>query len=118
MPSWNYCNLDGMQPDQRITTDTCRFCVSTKAGKRCVLYDKPLMTDGKFTYKPTECIDATAGFAITADEPVPERPAVDPKIIVRETLKLYNKELGNLLSQGYPRSMAETLAMKYVTGDN
>lgn len=118
VPSWNFCNLDGMQPDQRITTEACRFCVSTKAGKRCLLYDKPLKFDGKFIYKPDECIDATAGFAITVDEPVPERPVVDPKVIIRETLKLYNKELGDLLNQGYPRSMAEMIAMKYVTGDS
>lgn len=115
VPSWNFCNHDGPTPDQRFSKELCRFCVSTKEGKYCTLYDKWLASDRTFTHKVDDCIQATAGFAITADE---QSISVDPKLIVRETLKSYNKTLNDLLKQGYPRPVAESLASKYLTGGN
>lgn len=117
VPSWNYCNCDGFTADQRFSKELCRFCVSTKEGHYCTLHDAQLKADKHFVHKVPACIEATAGFAITTDEPVPEF-IVDPKLIVRETIKNYNKTLADLLKQGYPRALAETIAMQYITGDN
>lgn len=116
VPSWNYCNLDVPTADQRFSKEVCRFCVTTKRGHYCSLHDTQLTSDKDFIYKAPLCIDATAGFAISVDE----TPAVkvDPKFIIRESIKTYNKTLNDLLRQGYPKPLAEQLATKYVTGDN
>lgn len=116
VPSWNYCNLDVPTADQRYSKEKCRFCVSSKQGNYCSLYDTQLTSDVNFIYKAPPCIKATAGFAVSVDEPM--TPQVDPQLIIRETIKTYNKTLNDLLSQGYPRAMAEAIATKYVTGDN
>ena len=118
VPSWGYCNYDGPTSDQRFSKELCRFCVSTKQGKYCSLHDKWLTADKDFVHKTPACIEATAGCAVTVDEPTPSGPKVDPKLIIAETIKSYNKTLNDLLKQGYPRSMAETIATKYITGDN
>lgn len=117
VPSWNFCNSDAPTKDLRYSKELCRFCVKTKTGYHCMLHDESLKADKDFIYKPTACIDATAGFAITVDEPTPVGPTVDPKLIIRETLKTYTQALNDLLRQGYPREMAETLATKFTTGE-
>lgn len=115
VPSWNYCNHDGPTKDNRFSKEVCRFCVSTKAGKRCMLYDQALTADEHFIHKTCKCIDATAGFKTTIeDEP---QISIDPKEIIRETLKEYNKTVKDLQKQGYPQVLAETLATKYLTGE-
>lgn len=116
VPSWNYCNLDVPTADQRYSKEKCRFCVSSKQGNYCSLYDSQLTSDIHFIHKNPQCIKATAGFAVSVDEPTIAQ--VDPKLIIRETIKTYNKMLNDLLNQGYPRAMAETIATKYITGDN
>lgn len=116
VPSWNFCNCDGPTPDQRYSKELCRFCKTTKAGNYCLLHDKPLAADVNFVHKTAACIKATAGFSVEVDD----APAisVDPKTIIRETIKNYNKTLNDLLKQGYPRALAETIATQYITGDN
>lgn len=116
LPSWNFCNLDSYTKDQRFSKETCRFCVKDKKGYRCLLHDEPLTVDPTFVHKTAACIKATAGFAITADEPV--GPTIDPKDLMAETIKEYQKTVNNLQSQGYPRTIAESTAKKYVLGDN
>lgn len=115
VPSWNYCNHDGPTPDMRFSKELCRFCVSTKAGCYCALHDAQLMSDKYFVHKTPACIDATAGFAVSVDEA--PTISVDPKEIINETIKSYNKLMNDLLKQGYPRNMAEVIATKYMTGD-
>lgn len=115
VPSWNFCNYDGPTPDDRFSKDKCRFCVSTKAGKRCVLYDKTLAAEEYFIHKVPECIEATAGYVVEVDEPV-STPQVSPQTLIRETIKEYNKMLNDLLKQGYPRALAESIATKHMTG--
>lgn len=117
VPSWNFCNHDVFTEDDMGSKELCRFCIKTKKGYRCVLHDTDLSSDARRVYKNEACIDASAGFAITADEPVPEGPVVDPKFIMRETLDIYNKTLNDLLNQGYPRQMAESIARKYILED-
>lgn len=116
VPSWNYCDIDTPTADMRFSKEKCRFCVATKRGNYCSLFDAQLTSDANFVHKTAQCIKATAGYAVSVDEPT--TPTVDPKLIIRETLKAYNKTLRDLMSEGYPRAMAETLATKYVTGDS
>lgn len=116
VPSWALCNLDTVA-DKPIQTKTCRFCVKTKEGHRCVLHDTLLTTEGTLVNKAYECKRATAGYAITVDEPIPTGPRIDPKLIITETLKEYKKTYNDLLSQGYPKAMAESIATKYMLGE-
>lgn len=113
VPSWNFCNEDKFTANGMESKTKCRFCVSTKKGSYCTLYDEMLASDGTFTHKTAGCIRATAGFGVEVDDTL---VAVDPKLIVRETVKTYNKTLSDLLKSGYPRNIAEQVAMEYVIG--
>lgn len=112
VPSWNFCNSD---KTSKIGKETCRFCVKTKFGYICTLYDTQLAESHGAVSKCYQCIEHTAGFTVEISEP--EIPAVDPKFIMSETLAIYKKTLDTLLGQGYPRVMAEKLATKYVLED-
>lgn len=80
-----------------------------------MLHDKMLLSDKDFVYKTAACIDATAGDAITVDEPTPEQgPTITPKQIVNGTITLYTKTVNDLLKQGYPRPLAESAAKRYI----
>lgn len=116
VPNWNFCNNDNLLPGGRLQKDTCRFCVKTKDGHRCLLYDKPLKTDGEFIDKVRECCKATAGFASVIDE-APPVPTIQPRELMKQTIELYNKTVNELLSQGYPKSIAETVAKKHLLCD-
>lgn len=112
VPSWNFCTLDDYTANGRFSKETCRFCDKTKAGHHCILFDKALAADANFVYKTKACIDMTAGDAVTIDEPTPI--TVDPKLLVRETLKDYKGLVAKLIAQGYPRATAEAAAEKMV----
>lgn len=114
VPSWNFCNYDGFTHDNRYSKELCRFCQKTKDGHYCLLAEKRLMYDGKFVHKADVCIDLAAGFPTTISEPV----AIDPKLMIRETLKIYNKTVADLLKQGYPRALAEKVATEMILQDN
>lgn len=116
VPSWALCNLDTVADDP-IQKATCRFCVKTKDGHKCVLHDTWLSTEGKIVNKAEACKRATAGYAITLDEPVHTGPKIEPRQIISETLKEYKKTYNDLLSQGYPKAMAESIATKYMLGE-
>lgn len=115
VPSWNFCNVDSVTVNGTVSKSRCRFCVTTKQGTRCSLYDEDLLTDSTFTHKTKKCIKATAGFQVTADEPT--TIDVDPKLIIKETLNSYKKTVADLVKQGYPQNMAESIATKYILGD-
>lgn len=110
VPHTNFCaTLSGNQ---------CRFCQDLKGNKHyCCLYDEPLVGTGDSIVKTVRCRKATAGFATTI-EAEPEEPTVqiDPKVLMKETIKLYNKQVASLLSQGYPRQLAEKFAEQTVLG--
>ena len=114
VPSWNFCTLDGFTHDDRFSKELCRFCIKTKNGYRCMLHDEGLKADSTFVYKCPKCIDVTAGFRL---EDEPEVVPVDPKTIIRETLAEYRKAVAQLVAQGFPQSMAETLATKYMLNE-
>lgn len=97
----------------------CRFCEKLRGGRHyCSLYDEPLVGEGDSTEKCKACCKATAGFKTTVEErPDPVvTPTVDPKVVMKETIKIYTKNLNELLSQGYPRQLAEKLASQAVLG--
>lgn len=116
VPSWNFCNNDNLLPGGRLQNDTCRFCIKTKTGRHCVLYDQPLRTDGEFIDKARECCKATAGFASNIVE-APPAPTIDPRELIKQVVDLYAKTVNDLLAQGYPRQIAETLAKKHLLSD-
>lgn len=112
VPSWHFCNLDGFTADGRYSKETCRFCVTTKQGRRCLLYDESLTTDSHFVHKTSACIEAAASGKATARE----MPAVSPKLIASEAIKEYTKLVASLTKQGYPRSLAEKIALQDIIG--
>ena len=63
---------------------------------------------------PSGGATVTAGFRL---EDEPEVVPVDPKTIIRETLAEYRKAVAQLVAQGFPQSMAETLATKYMLNE-
>ena len=109
VPGWNFCTFE--------EGGLCRFCGKIKRGHVCRLYDARLMSDGYDIYKVEGCKRATAGFDTTVEEVAPQVTlSVDPKLIMTEAIKMYNKVLNEFLSQGYPKALAEKLAMQAVIG--
>ena len=117
VPHWNFCNSDNLINGGELSKETCKFCVKTKTGHRCLLYGVTLDTNDGFISKLKDCCMATAGFASAINIPPPP-PTVPPKEIMKQAIDIYNKTMNDLMSQGYPRQMAENIAKKYVLGDN
>ena len=115
VPGWNFCNNDNLLPGGRLQKDVCRFCIKTKSGHRCMLYDQPLKTDGEFIDKIKDCCRATAGFASNIEE-APPTPTVDPRELIKQTIDVYNKNVKVLIRQHYPREIAEQLAKQIMLG--
>lgn len=116
VPSWNFCNNDNLLPGGRLQKDVCRFCIKTRGGYRCALYDQTLSTDGEFIDKVRACCKATAGFASNIEE-APAAPTVDPSLLVKQVIELYDKTVKELVNQKYPRAIAEQVAKKHLLGD-
>ena len=114
VPSWNFCTLDDFTANGRFSKEVCKYCVKDKHGYHCVLHDAGLAVEKDFVLKCPSCIKVTAGFPLDEE---PTMPPVDPKVIIRETLKNYKQTVKQLMDQGYPASLAETLATKYVLGE-
>lgn len=118
VPSWHFCNLDKATGKLSVSKELCRFCHQTKTGYRCSLYDKWLTADRGLVDKTPQCIhDTIERSATIVEEDVPAMPQVDPKLIIRESLKAYIKTVNSLVAQGYPQSLAETIAEKYTLGE-
>ena len=98
-----------------MTKHKCNFCQKTKDGYKCLLYNKDLSSEGQFISKVKACCDATAGYESNIDN-VPQGPTVEPKEIMKLTMELYSKTLRDLLNQGYPQQLAESIAQKHVLG--
>lgn len=112
VPHWNFCNVDRFDMDATPSKQVCQFCVKTKDGHRCMLYNQPLMSDGIQIKKVPQCCKATAGFESIV-EPA-EAPTIPPRELMKQTIELYNKTVNDLLAQGYPRQMAELAAKKFM----
>ena len=116
VPHWNFCNVDKFDIDATPSKQVCQFCIKERGGYRCALYNQPLMSNGNRINKVRECCRATAGFESVIEEP-PQAPTINPKDLIEQTIKLYSKTVNDLLSQGYPRQMAEAAAKKYIMSD-
>lgn len=113
VPDWGYCNHpSGLF---RVSKDKCRFCIETKKGVHaCALYNIPLQTEeGYVAVKCPQCVKA--GF-VHREEIVDEPVQIDPKDIIKATLSEYRKTYKQLLADGYPEAMADTLAQKVLLG--
>ena len=116
VPSWNYCNSDNLVNGGELTTNTCRFCVKTKTGHDCLLYNEALSVSDGYISKVRACCRATAGYPSAIDE-APPVPTIPPKQLMSQTIDLYSKTVSDLLGQGYPRALAEQVAKKYLLGE-
>ena len=117
VPHWNFCNRDDNEL-HRVPKELCQFCVKTKDGTtRCLLYSQDLRRVGGFVEKAKGCCDATVGIksVIVADRVESPLPEVDPMLLITQTIDLYSKTVGALINQGYPRSIAETVAKQHIT---
>lgn len=112
VPNWNFCNNDNLLPGGHLQKDTCRFCIKTKTSHHCVLYDRSLSVNDGLIEKVRECCKATAGFASSVEEPTV--PTIEPRELIKQTIDLYNKTVNKLISQGYPRQIAEAAAKVYL----
>lgn len=115
VPHWQFCNVDRFDMDATPSKQVCQFCIKTKGGYRCALYDQPLLSDGAQIRKLDACCKATAGFK-SFIEPA-EVPTIPPQTIIKQTIELYSKTVNDLLTQGYPRAMAEAAAKQYILND-
>lgn len=108
VPSWNFCNEDRLDGGE-LTKHNCRFCIKSGGSYRCLLYDKPLYTDGQLIEKTNQCKLACVGVAteVSYEEAAPPVP---PKELMKMTIETYTKNLADLLRQGYPRAIAENVA--------
>lgn len=118
VPSWNFCNSDKPTGKLSISKELCRFCHSSKAGYYCSLHNCGLSHDRGLVDKAPRCIHATTwGTAKVLEENIVDEFKVDPKLIVKETLKEYKNAVNSLLAQGYPQNLAETIAEQHVLGE-
>ena len=112
VPSWNFCNSDNLINGGELTKNTCRFCVKSKEGHKCLLYDEHLSVKGRLISKVRKCCIATAA---NAGEVVPApEPTIQPKELMEQTIKIYTQYVDDLIKQGYPRQMAERAAKKFI----
>ena len=114
VPSWHFCNNDKIVATLGPSQEKCKFCQKVKGGYKCMLYDEYLSSTPEWVDKSPRCIEATRdGYDVVTDV----QPVVDPKTLIREALKEYNKTIAGLMKQGYPQYLAEQVAMKYITGE-
>lgn len=119
VPHWQFCNSDNLVYDDEIPKETCKFCVKTKTGHKCLLYNETLSVNDGLISKVRKCCKATAGFKSEIDVDTmkqPQGPTVDPREVMKQTIELYDKTVRELTAQKYPRQMAESLAKQYILG--
>lgn len=112
VPDWEYCNHSSLgQP----TKDKCRFCVKQGKAYVCALHNVPLnVEEGVLVAKHRACVHATFGARVEVTDN--EDIQVDPKAVMKLTMKEYRKAYSKLIKQGYPDAMADKLAQQAVTG--
>lgn len=113
VPNWNFCNSDNLIDGGDLSKNTCRFCIKTKSGHHCVLYNESLSVNDGLIQKVRACCKAAAGYQSSIDA-APRVPTINPKELMKRTITLYNNTLNDLLKQGYPRAIAEEVAKKYI----
>lgn len=115
VPHWNFCNVDKFDVGAVPSKQVCQFCIKTRDGYHCALYNKPLFANGNKIQKLDRCCDATVGLDNEIDVvEAPQAPTVPPKDLMKQTIALYKKTVNDLLAQGYPRAMAEQAAEQLI----
>ena len=117
VPHWNFCNCDNLDIGCEIKKPRCQFYCKTRGEHRCILYDESLHVEDELIYKTHSCRVATASGSGTVEERVEQRPQVEPKTLIKQTVELYSKTVNDLINQGYPRPIAEATAKKYILGN-
>ena len=115
VPGWNFCNGDGFVPEGY----NCRFCLGSREGYRCLLWDEMLAVKGESIYKAKQCILATARRSadiVSPSERPQAAPAIPPKEVMKQAIDLYEQCVNDYLQQGYPRPMAEKAAKNFLLG--
>lgn len=118
VPHWNFCNVDKFDIDGTPSKNVCQFCIKTKQGHVCALYNEDLSVQGNKIAKVRACCKATAGFesVITPKVEEPAVPTIPPKDLMKQTIELYDKTLKDLMAQGYPQPIAAATAKKFILG--
>ncbi len=118
VPHWNYCNVDKFDIDGTPSKRVCQFCIKTKQGHVCALYNEDLSVQGGKIAKISSCRMATAGYksVITPKAEEPTVPTIPPKELMKQTIELYEKTTKDLVAQGYPHAMAAAAAKKHILG--
>ena len=114
VPHWPFCNVDRFDIDATPSKQLCRFCIKSKNGHHCLLYDKSLSANNGQVKKLDQCCRATAGFE-SAIEP-PEVPTIQPRELMKHAIEAYSKTVNDLINQGYPRPVAEQAAKQHIIG--
>lgn len=112
VPHWNFCNVDRFDMDATPSKQLCQFCIKTKTGYKCALYNESLASKEGAVAKTQGCCRATAGFASVIEPPAP--PTINPLDLIKQTIDMYSKTVNDLINQGYPRAMAESAAKQYI----
>lgn len=112
VPHWNFCNVDRFDMDATPSKQLCQFCIKTKTGYMCALYNRSLSATNGQVDKTKECCRATAGFASIIDPSAP--PIINPRDLIKQTIDMYSKTVNGLINQGYPRAMAESAAKQHL----
>lgn len=114
VPGWHFCNNDEIVTSVTPSQEKCKFCKKVKGGYMCILYDEYLTSSPTLVDKSPRCIEAaTQGSAEVTDSSL----SVDPKLIIKESIDGYIKHVNDLMKQGYPQVLAETVARKYMLGE-
>lgn len=98
-----------------LTGATCKFCVRVGNQVVCALYDEELQESGEFVRKTLACKRMTAGFKaeiITDDALYDPTPPVEPKKLMAESIRMYERTVKQLMRQGLNFTMASNLAKK------
>ena len=112
VPHWNFCNVDRFDMDATPSKQLCQFCIKTKAGYRCALYDESLASKEGVVAKTQGCCRATAAYASVIEPPA--LPTINPRDLIKQTIDMYSKTVNELVNQGYPRAMAENAAKQHL----
>lgn len=118
VPHWNYCNVDVFDIDGTPSKRVCQFCIKTRQGHVCALYDEALSVKGNQISKVRACCKATAGFesVIAPKAEAPVVPTIPPKELMKQAIELYDKTTKELVAQGYQQAIAAAAAKKHILG--
>lgn len=112
VPEWDMCNHIG--PGGEPSKDTCRFCVKTKSGHTCAIYNETLSSNGIEIMKTNKCIKATAMSKDTVEDDVTQDLGAAVRIVKKDAIDSYHKIYTQLIKEGLSESAADKLARQLI----